>query len=205
VIALATHGAGAWNLSWQAMPQFPLMWSQILRHVFASTPNLNPRMIRHGDEVDVTIEALNQDGAPRRNLKITAGLIGPDFKSTDIALTETSAGHYAGRTLLNLAGDFNLRVAAEGATAEAPLHVAFPALYALQRANADRLTVLAATTGGRVINDVAQIFVTGDRRWVKRDVWQVWTLIALALFLTGLIIRYASGFRRGKRLPEMAR
>jgi hypothetical protein len=204
VVALATHGAGAWNQNWQAMPQFPLMWSQILRHVFVSNPSLNARMVRHGDEVEVTIEALNQDGVPRGGLKISAALIGPDLKSTDIALVETSTGHYAGRAMLNLAGDFTLRVGAEGTTAEAPLHVAYPALYALQRAMPERLTVLAAATGGRILSDAEQIFVTGDRRWVARDARQVWTLVALALFLVGLIIRYASGFHRGKRQHGLA-
>src|SRR5712671_5581863 len=127
VAALGTQGAGAWSLNCQAMPQHPLMWSQIVCPVFTSNQRLKPRMVRHGDEVGVTIEALNQDGVPRGGLKISAALIGPDLKSTDIALVETSTGHYAGRAMLNLAGDFTLRVGAEGTTAEAPLHVAYPA------------------------------------------------------------------------------
>jgi hypothetical protein len=106
--------------------------------------------------------------------------------------------------MLNLTGDYTLRAAAEGTTAEAVFHVAYPALYALQRANPDRLAVLATATGGSILGDATQIFVPGDRRWVARDAWQVWTLIALALFLTGLVIRYASGFRRGNRRHGLA-
>ena len=88
---------------------------------------------------------------------------------------------------------------AEGTTAEAPLHVAYPALYAFLRADPDRLAALAMMTGGRVLVGAEQIFVTSEWRWVTRAGWQIWVLIALALFLIDLIIRYASGSRGSKR------
>jgi hypothetical protein len=33
VVALTTQGAGAWSREWQSMPEYPLLWSQTLRHV----------------------------------------------------------------------------------------------------------------------------------------------------------------------------
>jgi hypothetical protein len=75
VVALTTQGAGAWTKDWQAMAEYPLLWSQTLRDVLSgSGEGLFPRLVRHGDEVVVDVDALNPEGGPREGLKITASL-----------------------------------------------------------------------------------------------------------------------------------
>jgi Mg-chelatase subunit ChlD/uncharacterized membrane protein len=201
VVALTTQGAGAWSREWQLMPEYPLLWSQTLRHVLPGlhADGLSARVVRRGDDVQVTVDASNQEGVPRAGLKVVAALVGPVSTSTDVALTEASPGRYVGRVTLAGAGDFVLRARADRITAEAPLHVAYPALYAFLRADPDRLAALATMTGGRILVGAEQIFVSSERRWVARTVWQIWVLIALGLFMIDLIIRYASGRRGSKR------
>jgi uncharacterized protein YegL len=201
VVALTTHGAGVWSQDWQSMPEFPLLWSQTLRHVLPGlhADGLSARVVRHGDDVEVTVDASNPDGGARAGLKIVASLVGPDATSTEVTLTEASAGHHVGRVTLEGSGDFVLRAAADRITAETPLHAAYPALYGFLRADPDRLTSLATMTGGRVLADAEQAFAAGERRWVTHEGWKVWVLLALALFLIDLIIRYASGPRRSNR------
>jgi len=210
VVALTTQGAGAWTTEWQAMAQYPLMWSQTLRHVFPGLgEGLFPRLTRRGDDVDVDIEALNPEGVPREGLKITASLeeVGraPDA-AAPVVLVEVSPGRYQGRFTLDHAGEFNLRAVADQTTVEQPLHVAYPALYAFTRADPDRLAALAGATGGRVLTTEDQIFTGGGaQRWVAHALWQVWVLAALALFMADLIIRYASGLiGTGPRRPGAA-
>ena len=159
--------------------------------------------MRHGDEARVTIDASTPEGAPRAGLKLTAALIGPGTTSTDVALTEVSPGHHVGRVTLAGTGDFVLRAMADRATAEAPLHVAYPAVYAVQRADPDRLAALAGMTGGRILSGIEQIFAPGERRWVAHEARQIWIVLALVLFLIDLMIRYASGPRGSlRRTPE---
>ena len=87
-----------------------------------------------------------------------------------------------------------MRATAEQTTAEAPLLVAYPALYALTRTDPARLEALATVTGGRVLSSADEIFAeAAPRRWVARDLWQVWALTALALFMADLMLRYGSG------------
>ena len=110
-----------------------------------------------------------------------------------LALSEVSPGRYHGRFTLDRPGEFNVRAVADQAAAEAPLLVAYPALYEFTRADPDRLAALAAVTGGRVLATEEQIFLGRESRWVARALWQVWVLAAFGLFLADLIIRYASG------------
>jgi uncharacterized membrane protein len=204
VVALTTQGAGAWSRDWQAMPQYPLLWAQTLRHVLPGlrADGLHPRMVRHGDEVEIIVDALDPEGAPRAELKVAAALIGPDQASTDVALTEISAGRHVGHVTLAGTGDFVLRTTAERMTAEAPLHAAYPALYAFTRADPERVAALASMTGGRVLAGAEHIFVAAEWRWVAREGWKIWALFALALFMIDLIIRYASGPRGNTRMAR---
>jgi uncharacterized membrane protein len=197
VVALTTQGAGAWTTEWQALAEYPLLWSQIVRHILSGPgEGLFPRLARHGDEIEADVDALNPEGLPREGLKITASLAGHGTKSEAAAplpLSEVSPGRYQGKLTLDRPGEFNLRVAADQITAEAPLFVAYPALYEFTRADPRRLAALAAATGGRVLASEEQIFTGGQSRWVARAVWQVWVLAAFALFLADLVVRYTSG------------
>jgi Mg-chelatase subunit ChlD/uncharacterized membrane protein len=197
VVALTTQGAGAWTTEWQTREEYPLLWSQIVRHILSGPgEGLFPRMARHGDEIEIDVDALNPDGLPREGLKITASLAGDGTASeaaAPLAIPEVSPGRYRGRFTLDRPSEFNLRVADGKATAEAPLFVAYPALYQFTRADPGHLAALAAATGGRVLASEQQIFTGGQSRWVARAAWQVWVLVAFALFLADLIVRYASG------------
>jgi len=198
VVALTTHGAGAWTREWQAMAGYPLLWSQTLRHVFPGLgEGLFPRLTRHGDDVAVDVGALTPEGVPREGLKVTAsfGEIGATSSSAlPVALAEVSPGRYGGQLTLDRAGAFNLRAVADQTAAERPLLVAYPALYEFTRADPDRLAALAAVTGGRVLTAENQIFSGGgETRWVARPLWQVWIVAAVALFMSDLVVRYASG------------
>jgi Mg-chelatase subunit ChlD len=283
VVALTTQVAGTWTAEWQAMAEYPLLWSQIVRHVLSSPgEGLVPRLARHGDKIEVEVDALSPEGMPREGIKITASLtkigsaagIGADLRCgraaatpsslvaegrgvgcgntvpsqptptpnpspaeprysegsatlqsdrsrqqptsvgggeqpaaprelnlasesavppPSISLSEVSPGRYQGAFTLDHAGEFNLHVAADQATAEAPLFVAYPALHEFTRADPRGLAALAAATGGQVLASEEQIFAGGQSRWVTRAAWQVWVLAALALFLADLIVRYGSG------------
>ncbi len=211
VVALTTQGAGVWTKEWQAMAEYPLLWSQTLRHVLSgSGEGLFPRLVRHGDEVEADVDALNPEGGPREGLKITASLAGIGIApeaGVAFALSEVLPGRYHGRFTLDQAGEFNLRAVADQAAAEVPLLVSYPALYEFTRADPVRLVALATVTGGRVLAAEEQIFTGGQPRWVARALWQVWVFAAFSLFLADLIIRCASGLvgaRAAKRSTKGA-
>jgi hypothetical protein len=194
VVALTTQGAGAWTREWQAMAEYPLLWSQTLRHVLPGTgEGLFPRLSRRGDDVEVTVDATNQEGKPRERLKVVASLAGSGPAAgapASLLLAELSPGRYRGRLTLDRPGELVLRVAAEQTTAEVPLLVSYPAIYDFLRADPDRLAALAAATGGHVLTAEDQVFARGVQRWIAHPAWQVWIMIALGLFLIDLIIRY---------------
>src|SRR5205085_4951320 len=117
-----------------------------------------PWLARHGEVIDVSVEATDQEGVPRTKLKVSAALVAPNAESTEVALTETSAGRYQGHAILPGSGEFVLRAGAAGMTVERPVHIAYPAAFDFLRADPERLAALAAVTGGRILGGDSQIF-----------------------------------------------
>jgi Mg-chelatase subunit ChlD len=207
VVALTTHGAGAWTHDWQTMPEYPLLWSQVVRQVFPGTSDgLAVRARRDGDEVEVTVERPDAEASTRP--AVTASLSGPEpaaDSAEPLPLSEIAPGRYLGRFTAERDGEFVVRAAAGQATAEAPLLLAYPAIYDFARADPDRLAALAAATGGRTLRAEDAPFESGGRRWTARAGWPLWTLIAFGLFMIDLIVRYVSGLSRTKRPDANAR
>ncbi len=197
VLAFATHGAGAGTADWIQMPEYPLMWSQIIRHFLpnAEGTGLNVQLERVGDVVRVTVDAVAPDGTP---------LIGQTIQTTidqaatpQGALVEIAPGRYQGDFPVGT-GAHQVDVAAGDLTGTASMYVAYPARYNFGRADVDKLYALAAATGGEVLLGGDQI-ASGQRVWVAQPGWRIWTLAALILFMLDLTIRHAPalfGLRR---------
>ena len=187
VLSLATHGAGAGTAEWIQMPEYPLMWSQIIRQFLpdAQAPGLNVSLDRVGDVVEITADILNPDGTPMESQLVVASTGAVE----EIALQRVAPGRYRAEFPVST-GAYQVEVVAGELTASASIYVAYPARYNFGRADFDKLQALAAATGGELLLGDEPIF-SDERQWVTQPGWRVWTLVALALFMLDLTIRHA--------------
>ncbi len=201
VLALATHGAGAGTAEWIQLPEYPLMWSQVIRAFLPDTegPGLHVALDRNGDEVRVTADFLDPAGAPVAGRSLAATIT--DAGAATVALEETGPGRYQGAFAVGELGVYHVEVAADDKTATAEMYVAYPARYNFGRADFDKLSALAAATGGELLLGDEPV-LSGARQWVALPGWRLWALIGLMLFVVDLTIRHAPnvfGLRRRAR------
>lgn len=205
VLAFATHGAGAGTADWIQMPEYPLLWSQILRHFLpdADPTGLNASLERAGDAVQINADLLAPNGEPLTGETVTATL--DEAPDQPILLTEVGPGRYAGEFTPGL-GAHGVTVTAGDETDTASIYVAYPARYNFGRADFDKLRALAAMTGGELILGDEPIF-SDETQWVAQPGWRIWAMVALILFMLDLTIRHAPalfGLRRVARRPGPA-
>ncbi|MCW5715126.1 MAG: VWA domain-containing protein [Bauldia sp.] len=205
VVALATHGAGAGTAEWIQLPEYPLLWSQIIRYVLPDTggPGLNVNLDRTGDTVRVVADLLDPGGAALTGQAVSATVTTADLPHAAITLTEGAAGRYEGTFTVGDPGAYQVEVAAGDVTGGAAMYVGYPARYNFGRADFDKLQALAAATGGELLLGDEPVF-SSETRWVARPAWQLWTVIALVLLMADLTVRHAPnlfGLRRRRARP----
>ncbi|MCC6734563.1 MAG: VWA domain-containing protein [Bauldia sp.] len=205
VVALATHGAGAGTAEWIQLPEYPLLWSQIIRHVLPDTggPGLNVNLDRTGDTVRVVADLLDPEGVALTGQAVTATVTIADVAQAPITLREVADGRYEGTFTVGDPGAYQVEVAAGDVTGGAAMYVAYPARYNFGRADFDKLRALAAATGGELLLGDEPVFTT-ETRWVAKPAWQLWTVIAILLVMADLTVRHAPnlfGLRRRRAKP----
>ncbi|MCC6982699.1 MAG: VWA domain-containing protein, partial [Bauldia sp.] len=199
VVAFASHGAGSGTQNWMRIPEYPLLWAQTIRHLVPDVegPGLHATIERRGDEAFLTADLLDRDGAPIAGDTVTVASV--ETPDQTRALIETAPGRYELALGAIGSGTHRFTVASPAAETEAVLHAAYPARLDFGRADPDRLTALAAATGGAVLAADAP-FLEVSRGWLMKAEWRLWALIALALFLVDLAIRYTPDLLRiGRR------
>ncbi len=204
VLALATHGAGTGTAEWLDMPEYPLMWSQVIRHFLpdAGGPGVHVTLQRGADGLVVTADVLDKAGNSKRATNVTA--TGPEGES--ITLREVSLGRYEGAFRLPAPGAWSVEVMADDATGAATTYLGYPARYEFGRTDFDKLRALTAATGGRVMAVDDPIF-SDATEWVAHPGWRLWAVLGLLLFLLDLTVRYAPtifGARKGRATAGQA-
>lgn len=195
VLALATHAAGPGSIRWMALPEYPLLWSQIVRGVLPAIagPGMSVTIERNGGQGTLIAEILSPDGEPISGLSPVANLArdGQPF-GAPLPLTMLAPGRYTARFAADVPGAYTADITADGFTATASLAVAYAPRLDFTRAQPERLEALAAATGGQVLSGTSAL-ATSTLAWQWNPVWRPWLLLALLLFIADLAIRYIPG------------
>lgn len=204
VVAFASQGAGPWTATWLQTPAYAKLWSQAVRWALsvAPRPGLNLSVRRQGDQAYVDVEAVAPDGTPASGLALSATVLTPGNEQRSLRLREAVPGSYRTSFPIDNQGTYQVAVrppsvAAGGAdtwtAVSADLYAAYPARYRTDAPDAERLRTLAAVTGGRVLQGTEPVFPeTAPWRLPARRRPQVWLVLALAMFLAELAMRYVS-------------
>ncbi|MBN1136435.1 MAG: VWA domain-containing protein [Anaerolineae bacterium] len=200
---------GQWASEWLTWDGFARFAAQVVAWTLPApqVEGIEARAHLEDDQAVIAVEASDEDGRPRDFLDIVATVIGPDLKTTEVALPQVGAGQYEARLALDAPGTYLVRVGVsqgEEVLGQQTLGLVVPyspeyapAAQAASGADAgdggvDRalLEALARLTGGGKLPDPAAAFAhnlpAADR---AREVWQPLLLLAALLFPLDVAIR----------------
>ncbi|WP_417582800.1 VWA domain-containing protein [Pelagibacterium sp.] len=192
-MALTTDATGPWSEAWQRLPQYGALWNDILLQFQPTTPRpgLTLTTQSDGDYLDVRVSALDEEGLPLTGRTLSATITPPNDQAAQITLlSEVRPGLYQGRRVLDAVGRYGLSIEQGDETepVQAAYYHAYDTRYDFtRRGGAD---ALARATGGRAIAP-AEISTLGaglTLTWLRN--WPAWALLAFAVFLIDLALRY---------------
>ncbi len=214
VVAFTSQGAGRWSREWLRHPSYPLLWSQIVRWALppVAKPGLHLVLEPSGDEVKINVRAVNEEGNLAEHLHLTASHKNSGLETDatkTLELIEVTPGLYQGTFTLDSPGRYQVEVSEDTTTFEnvsGEMYQGYLARYSFASEGAERLKGLAAITGGRVLFGDEPLSVGSvPLRWRSLPAWPVLSLLALALLMLELTLRYASGVFALRRATAKAR
>jgi hypothetical protein len=195
VLALATHAVGPGSVHWMALAEYPVLWSQIVRNILPTTsgPGMSVTIERTAGQGAITAEVLSEDGEPVEGLTPMATITRDgEPLGGEVRLQMVAPGRYTASFEAATPGTYVAEVAADGYAATSSLSVAYPSQFDFTQAQPERLEVLAAATGGRVITGPGPL-ATSRLGWHVQPVWRPWIVVALLALLADLAVRYVPG------------
>lgn len=204
VMALTTDATGPWSDAWQRLPQYGALWNDILLQFQPTTPRpgLTLTTASDGDYLDLRVSALDEDGLPLTGRTLVATIEPPQSQQFETTtLSEVRPGLYEGRRVLDTVGRYGLSVD-QGADVEpiqAAYYHSYDTRYDFSRTGGAQ--ALARATGGMAISpeDISTLGAGLSLAWLHN--WPVWALLAFAVFLIDLSLRYRGFSARRKAGP----
>lgn len=192
VFAQTTHAAGAWTEQALTGSTYPRMLSQIVRNVLSPSRDsgLVLDLVRKRDEVTVHLLAQEPTGEPRSGAVVSAQVTrSPDGTEMveDVALVEIAPGEFVGSFVASEAGTYSVLASAGEDAVVAKLDVSYGDVFSPEP---DNFTNLAIATGGRVLTSLDDFVMPSAGRWAQMPGMPILGLLALALFMADLALRY---------------
>ncbi|MBK1795514.1 VWA domain-containing protein [Devosia sp. WQ 349] len=192
VFAQTTHAAGGWTEQALTGSTYPRMLSQIVRNVLSPSRDhgLVIDLVRKRDEVTVYLVAQEPSGEPRAGAAVSAELT-RSIDGTEVVeavpLVEIAPGEFVGSFVASEPGTYSVLASTGEATDVGRLEISYGDVYSPEP---DDFTHLALATGGRVLTSLDDFEMLRVGRWAQIPGMPFLGLIALALFIAELALRY---------------
>lgn len=191
-----------WAVEWLQWPGYGKLWAQMVRETMRrdSSEALDFRVVRDGEEAEITLGMLAADGSFRTDVSPRAQVSRAGQPPVDILLRQTGPGVYSARVALNTDTAASFSLLAQGgvptqAAARAGVrvvHARFADEYRALPPNVALLAAIAEETGGRVGADTEAVFAAqGDRGQRSHPLWPWLAAAALLAFLLDIFLRRA--------------
>ncbi len=203
-VAWTSDATGRWAKAWLGWPGFERFFAQLVAWTFPGEEagGIEATFVDVGGRTTLRIESVAEDGSPRDFYATRATIVGPDFSSTTVDLTQVAPGVYE-RELGELTpGAYALRVSQTRPGAPAlgrtvGLVAPTPAEYRLLGPNEALLAALRSATGGRTVESVADVW-RHDLATTSAltELWPYLLVLALLLWPFDVALRRVSVGRR---------
>jgi Mg-chelatase subunit ChlD len=199
-IAWTSDVKARWSAPWVRWRGFPRFWRQLLRSSMPIDQEtvwpVSARLAR--ERLSLAADAIDSEDRFVNGLRVTAEVRDPGGRSTEVELSQTASGRYAGEVPAGVFGAWEARVEFADretgevvATGRASATYPYPDEHALMaRQDEALLQALAARTGGAMDPAPAAVFAeTGRTTRHTRPVRTPLLQLALALFVLDVFLR----------------
>ena len=196
-----------WGVEWLQWRDVSQFLAQLVRWTIRSgeRSDINTTVRLENDRGELIIETIDGDGKFINFLNGEFGVVAPDGSRTVLPIVQTGPGQYRGSFVTAQPGAYRLGVTVrnEDQTLVSQLRGAtksYPPEYKLTAINEPLLQTLAESTGGRVLDNLKQIFRLDRQQSIDNvDAWPWLLVVTILLLFSDLAARRLRGSDLGRR------
>jgi uncharacterized membrane protein len=198
-----------WAAEWIEWNGYAKFWAQVVRETMRrrNDEQFDFRVVRNGDFVIASINAIEKNGRFRNDLRPQLRVIGPDQKVTAIDVPQVGPGNYETRLALRQNGTYTFR--ATGSDTAGPLRsleYSYPAEYHFYPPDTRKLRAISEATGGAFEPGGHEIFdARGESAEYPLSLWPWLCAAALILYLADILLRRVRLFEMHRQEGVLAR
>ena len=204
--AFASDATNRWAADWIEWPGFATFFAQLARDTMRSNDAGNrfvPRLSIEGDRGTIVADLCTPSGRFVDDAELAAVVVSPSLEDRQVALTQIAPGRYSGAFDAAQRGAYLARCDARSPGASpvggnCAASRGYPAEYARFGTDRSALADLAETSGGAIVETVADALAP-DERTAHRDVDLTPVFLA-----AGMIVLLVDVLVRRLRFPETA-
>ncbi|MCA9971018.1 MAG: VWA domain-containing protein [Anaerolineales bacterium] len=222
-VAWTSDATGRWGTDWVRWEGFPAFWAQAVRWTVDQErdSNVETAVTFDGETARLTVDARAND-AYLNNLTMTANVVAPDGRVSNLALEQAAPGQYQAAFAPAQDGAYFIRVSGETADGESVVGqtsgwvLGYSPEYRQFAAEPERLAALAALGNGRDVTAEGTAVFAHDLRGeaTTRPIWPWLALTAVLLLPLDIAVRrlvitrhdweraWAATFGRWRPQPE---
>jgi uncharacterized membrane protein/uncharacterized protein YegL len=182
-----------WAVDWLRWNGYPKFWAQLVRETMRRRDDneFDFRVVKAGDEANITINAIQKDGQFRNKLESQVRVVGPDEAVSDVAVQQVGPGSYETRVPMPKKGSYLFRaIGQESSGSSRVLTYSYPDEYHFYPPNTDVLRAISNETKGTFQPKVEDIFdPAGETTALPIPLWPYLAGLGLLLYLTDVLLR----------------
>ena len=193
VVVWTSDAQQGWASAWAKWPDAAQFWSQAVRWSLPAPVRADfqpsATLGADGRQVTLSVQAIGADGRFADLQDTRATVVSPDGSAREVSLPQSGPGTYALRTRIGLPGEY--RVLFSQGSHEEVAGFSAPDAAELHSVGLNRslLDMLARTSGGHLLVDVADLARPANGPGPAIDLWAYFLMAALLLLPVDVFIR----------------
>lgn len=196
-VAFTSDDGIRWTKAWVDWADYSRFWTQMVRWVLPNveTDGFTLRTTFDGGRLNVSAEAVDEEGRPVNFLPLAVRVVSPSGKAVELPMEQTAPGLYRAQEQLDEVGTFMLNLVKKTRGVDKPLKFQpFSMPYSVEYkkfSNNDPLLYrISSITGGKVVDPSDNVFEKpANMVYYPRPAWIELLIAALLLFPLDVALR----------------
>ena len=191
-VAFTSDVKDRWAAEWLEWDGYSKLWPQLVRETMRRKDDgeLDLQIDKVGNEAQISITALEEDGSFRNRLDSQLSVVDPQQNVSIVNLRHSGPGTFEGEFPVDQPGPYLFRITGDESGTSRILPYSYPEEYHFYPPDTELLEEMSSLTGGIYDASAADVFASEQESIMRpTPLWPYMAIVALLLYMGDILLR----------------